>query len=851
MNFSYKNIIEKRKALASNSQRNRSRALISFLKIFLFAIAFLIIVGGFTALGMVKGILDGAPDMEDVSISPDAYATRIFDASGELVTTLSSDGSNREDASIDEMPDCLQKAFVAIEDERFYEHQGIDLQGILRAAFVTLSGTGFEGASTITQQVIKNNVFESGGFETNMGALIKRKIQEQFLALQIEKVSSKNVILENYLNTINLGSGNYGVVTASSYYFGKNVSELNISESAVLAAIAQNPSYNPVAYPEKNAARRSKVLKHMLDQGYISQTEYTEAIEDDIYSRIQANTADKSNSPIYTYFTDALIDQVLADLEEYGYSPRQASEALYRGGLQIFSTQDTQIQDVCDEELTNEANYPVQIYYSFDWAWTIKIPDGSTKNYSKGHIYKYYREIKGDSNFTLNFLAQEDALACIEDFKTYTLEKENAESFLETDVTFTIQPQISFSVMDQHTGEVKALVGGRGEKTASLTLNRATDTTRQPGSTFKALAAYAPAMDSAGYTLGTVIEDAPYAYADGTYVRNWYGADSYRGFSTVRQGIAQSMNILAVKTTTDIGPSLAYDYLKKFGFTTLTENDIVQALPLGGITTGVKNVELCAAYATIANKGTYTEPILYTKILDRNGKMIIENSPKTETVLKESTAWLLNSALMDVVTRGTGTTTAVPGITTAGKTGTTSKDYDLWFVGYSGHLTACIWTGYDDNMTMRNAGYHKPLWSKIMSRIHAEKGLGNRTIMDRPGNIVTAQVCSISGKLPVEGMCDSDPSGTSTIITEYFEQGTVPTETCDRHTSVTVCSESKLLPNPSCPITTSRIFRVRPEGAEGTTADTPFTIPEGFFDNICTIHEEEPETETPEPSDED
>ena len=846
MNFGYKKTVEKRKELSSNSRRIKSKAFMSFVKIILYALVLVIVVGGFTVFGMVKGILDSAPAIKDVNISPDAYATKVYDSDGALATTISTDGSNRTDLSIDDMPKDLQYAFIDIEDERFYEHSGIDLQGILRAAFVTLSGSGFEGASTITQQLIKNNVFESGGFETNMGALFKRKIQEQYLAIEIEKVMSKDVILENYLNTINLGAGNYGVATAASYYFGKDVSELTISESAVLAAIAQNPSLNPVSYPEKNGARRAKVLANMLKNGHITQKEYDTAVADDVYSRIQANTANKSNTPINSYFTDALIDQVMADLQDKkGYTASQAYDAIYRGGLQIYSTQDTTIQAISDEEIANESNYPIDVSYSFNWAWTItgddpKTPEVETKlNYSKTSIYNYHRNVLGESNFTLNFKNKEDIVACIEEFKAYELARTGGTAFAETDVTYTIQPQISFSVMDQYTGEVKALVGGRGEKTGSFTLNRATGTTRQPGSTFKVVAAYAPALDTGGYTLGTVIDDAPYMWP-GTdkQVSNWYG-EGYKGLTPVRVGISQSMNILAAKTLTDIGAPLGIDYLKKFGFTTLVTsgaaNDINSNTALGGLTKGVINLELCAAYATIANSGTYTQPILYTKILDANGKVILENKAKTETVLKKSTAWLLDSALQDVVSKGTGTPAQVPGITIAGKTGTTSKDYDLWFVGYSGYLTACIWTGYDESMTITSKSYHKQIWSKIMSRIHTTKGWADKAAMSTPSDIVTATICSKSGKLAVAGLCDQDPEG-STVYTEYFAEGTAPTETCDAHIKLTVCADSGQLASTKCPNTISKVFRVRPEGAEGDTADTPYTIPAGFLDTVCTLH---------------
>lgn len=836
MNFGHKKTIEKRKKLSSKSKKTKSKALVSFLKILLCVIILAVIIGGFTAFGMVKGILDSAPDIADVNISPSGYSSIVYDTAGNEVTRISTAGSNREQASITEIPDSLKWAFIDIEDERFYKHNGVDLQGILRAAFSTITSRDFEGASTITQQLIKNNVFENGGRESNLGALVKRKIQEQYLALQLEKVMSKDEILENYLNTINLSSGNYGVKAAAKYYFNKEVSDLTISESAVIAAITQNPTkYNPVTHPDDNAKRRAKILKNMKENDHITAEEYDEAVNDDVYSRIQTVNSNNS-STVYSYFVDALINQVLNDLEEQkGYTSAQAINALYSGGLSIYTTQDTTIQQICDEELSNDANYAPTIEYSISWNWSVKKADGSTVNYSQEDILNYHKNDLKETKFKLIFASQETAQQCIDEFKAAHLA--DGDTALGENVIFTKQPQASITIMDQTTGYVKALVGGRGTKEASRTLNRATDTARQPGSCFKIVAAYAPALDTAGYTLGTVIDDAPFNYSSGRAVNNWYSG--YRGLNTVRTGIQNSMNILAVKTITAITPQLAYDYLLDFGFTTLDQasDGNNQATALGGLTNGVTNLELCAAYASIANQGVYIEPTLYTKVLDHNGQVLLEKTPKTHTVLKDSTAFLLTSAMQDVVTKGTGTKAAVAGMNVAGKTGTTTSTNDLWFAGYTPYLTGAIWMGYDENKDMSDTSYHSVIWSKIMTRIDSTFGLVNKDF-PIPDDIETAQICTISGKLAVPGLCDHDPSGNSTIVTEYFAKGTAPTETCDAHVALTICNDSGQLATDNCPESskTTKVYRVRPEGSTGTTWDTPYLVPEGLLNNYCTIH---------------
>ncbi|SHI58612.1 transglycosylase domain-containing protein [Parasporobacterium paucivorans] len=843
MNFGYKKTVEKRKQLSSKSKKAQSRAGVYFFKIMLYVVILAIVVTGFAGLGMAKGILDSAPSIDTLNISPTGLASRIYDNNGNEIERISASGSNRELASIDQMPSSLTWAFVDIEDERFYEHNGIDLKGILRAAFVAVTSRDFsEGASTITQQLIKNNVFENGGQESNIGALFVRKLQEQYLSIELEKVMGKNEILENYLNTINLGSGNYGVKAAVKFYFNKDLSELTVSECAVIAAIAQNPTrLNPLTNPENNAERRKKILSNMLSNGHITEAEYEEAMNDDVYSRIQS-VSDSNDSSIYSYFTDALIDQVLTDLEEQkGYTSAQAINALYNGGLSIYTTQDSTIQQICDEELANDANYATKIEYSTSWTWSIQKSDGTNKNYSQENILSYHKKDLGETSYKLIYATKEAAQADIDAFKASVLEE--GDTVLGENTIFTPQPQASFSVVDQTTGYVKALVGGRGTKETSLSLNRATDTTRQPGSCFKIVAAYAPALDTAGYTLGTVIDDAPFNYANGQPVNNWYSG--YRGLSTVREGIRDSMNILAVKTITAITPSLAYDYLLNFGFSTLTEDDINQATALGGITYGVTNLELCSAYATIANGGVYTEPTLYTKILDSEGQVLIEHTAKTHTVLKESTAYLLTNAMQDVITSGTGKTAAVPGMTVAGKTGTSQDTNDLWFAGYTPYLTAAIWIGYDENKQMSDVSYHNRIWSKIMTRIDSAFGYTD-TPFKTPDSIEAAQICSISGKLAIPGVCDHDPAG-STVITEYFAKGTVPTETCNAHTSVTICNVSGQLANEYCPADslTQKVFRIRPEGSVGVTPDTAFEMPAGLLDNVCTIHTAVPSTTAP------
>lgn len=840
MKFGIKNVTKKRLELNSTSKKITTKSLVWVFKGILLVIAVAVIAVGFAGFGMIKGIIDNAPEVDDISIAPSGYYTIVYDNAGKQITKLLKSGSNRESVTIDQIPEHLQNAFIAIEDERFYEHDGIDVKGIIRAGYVALTTRSLsQGASTITQQLLKNNIFEDGGREDSVGALVKRKLQEQYLALQLEKTFDKKIILENYLNTINLGSGTLGVQAASKRYFNKKVSKLNISESAVLAAITQNPTkYNPVTRPEDNAERRAKVLSNMLKHEFITEEEYEEAINDDVYSRIKSTNIKTSVSNPYSYFVDALIDEVMEDLQtQKGYTETQAYNALFSGGLSIYTTQDTEIQKICDEEINNPDNYPSTVYYSISWNYSVEHADGSVDNYSEVNIDYFNRVTLDNPSFKMLFSTTEEADQYVKAFKDEF--HQEGDTVLGENIQYTLQPQASFTVMDQSTGYVKAIVGGRGEKKSSRTLNRAVSTPRQPGSCFKVLSTYAPAIDNAGYTLASVIDDAPFADVNGRLVNNWY--EGYRGLSTIRDGIRDSMNVITVKLLTDITPQLGFDYLLNFGFTTLVENqetengiytDINQSLALGGITYGVTNLELCAAYAAIANEGVYNSPVLYTKVLDHNGNVILESDVQSHTVLKESSAWLLTSAMHDVVTSGTGTLANVPNAYVAGKTGTTTDDNDIWFAGYTPYLTAAIWSGYDDNGRLPSSSYHNSLWSKIMTRVNEAKEYEFKEFTP-PDSIESAKVCTISGKAPANGICSRDPAG-SQIIIEYFAKGTAPTDKCDAHVKLSVCTRSNRLSNSKCPKKESRIFRLRPAGSDLSTptADTPYLAP----DKKCNVH---------------
>ncbi len=847
MNYGKREVTRKLRKTSSKAEKIASKMVLLFVKIALVLCSFCLVLAVSLGYGVFKGVIDSAPEIDVASIEPSGFATMVYDSKGNLTETLVKSGANRLEATYEELPQCLIDAFVAIEDARFWTHKGVDIRSMMRAVVGVLTGdSSAGGGSTLTQQLIKNNVF-AGGNEDTFGEKLERKIQEQYLAIQLEKTMDKKIILKNYLNTINLGNNTLGVKAAAKRYFDKDVSELTLSEATVIAGITQNPSkYNPLSEKGRvnNEEKRRVILQYMYEQGKIEKKDQEEALADDVYSRIQnVDLVTKESQNPYSYFTDELTEQVIKALQEKkGYTVTQASNLLYSGGLSIFTTQDPDLQAVVDEEINNPDNYDV-VYYSVDYRLSVQHEDGTTTNYSTESMRSYFKNDLGKSSYNGLFNTKEEAAEAIETYKTAMVEED--DTVLGESVHYILQPQISYVLMDHTTGYVKALSGGRGAKEVSLSLNRATNTLRQPGSTFKVITAFAPALDTCGATLSTVYYDAPYTVGSKTF-RNWYSNKGYLGYSTIRDGIVYSMNIVAVRCMMEtVSPQLGVEYARNFGITSLTESDYNAATALGGITKGVSNLELTAAYATIANGGIYTKPVFFTKILDHNGKVLLENEPETKRVLKDSTAFLLTDALSQsmegsrmyssagVNLNSTSAVANIPGMSNAGKSGTTTSNNDIWFVGFTPYYTAGIWSGCDDNQKISAIGsstsYHKIIWRKIMTRIH--EGMAD-TGFEVPSSIEQAAVCRKSGMLPSPGVCEADPRG-SAVHTEYFAKGTAPTEVCDHHVKYTVCAESGGIPTEYCPEESrvSRTFMVIPDGESGGTDDTHYRMP-----GTCPIH---------------
>ena len=888
MDFSRPNLSKMQKEARSFPAKARSFVFVTLLRIFVVFTAMCVVIGSYSAYGGILGIISQSPDVETIfEINKDfeKYSTFLFYSNGEKMDReLSSAGANRVRVDIDTIPLTVRNCFVAMEDERFYDHSGIDVRGIFRAAYSVLKERSLDyGASTITQQLLKNQVFK-GGKEKNPIEKVLRKVQEQYLAVQLETRLDKDTILEYYLNTINLGNGAYGIEKAAQTYFGKSAPELTISEAAVLAPIAWSPTYaNPLKDQDKNARRRLDCLKNLYDNGFCTEEEYKEALADseDVYVRIQMQNQMKidSGTSYNSYFVDELINQVLRDLQTAGYSAAEANTLLYSGGLQIRTTQDKAVQAIMDGYFMDESNFPKigkeGSYYQLSTQYALSLVglSGIAQHYHLKDFVAYWDEHK-DSNklsyhrnsTTKNVLSvyttERDYLeAKLDEFveakkKEFRAAHPGEEFNVQESRGITIGPQCAMVIMDPQTGEVLAQYGGRGEKVGNRVLNRASGTFRQAGSTFKVVASFLPALDASGMTLATTFDDSPYTYpGSGKAVINWYdtgsGSDRYRGYQSIRTGVSQSLNIVAVRCIEKVGVRTAVDYLQRLGFKHIDTDasdgvsDYNYSIALGGLSVGCSVLEMTAAYSAIANKGEYVEPRFYTSILDHDGHTIIDNTQKHfAQVMKTTTAYLLTLAMVDTTKGGTGSTCAfkskdVINIPVAGKTGTAHDYVDLWFVGFTPYYCAAIWSGFDDNFPQNGSKkyYFRDLWRNIMEDVHRTKQKTSGKFVS-PGGITSANVCTKCGKLAVKGLCDLAEGG-NCIKSETFAVGTVPKESCTCHEMMTICTDTGCLATQYCPHTAEKVYLLKEESEEtlkkGGTWDTECILPKEN-NKPCPIH---------------
>ena len=698
-------------------------------------------------VGVAKAYMETTPTLDTGKIEDQSQTSYIYDCNGKLITAYTG-SENRDWATIDEIPKHLQDAVIDIEDVRFRYHSGVDVKRLVGAFVNNLMNSNVQGGSTITQQLIKNRLLSTE-------RTYKRKIQEAYLAMQLEKEYTKDEILEAYMNTINLGASNYGVKAAAMDYFGKNLDQLSLRECAMLAGITRYPYlYNPRRCyyeshtPELINERTNNVLYQMYKAGDIDYNEYQDALDDNVSVVEKSKVNEMYEMP---YFVEYAVYDVITHLlkqrnmQDNDQNRAQLETELRTNGYRIYTTVDPSIQKTVEQSLSNWDAYP---------------------------------KLEDENNSVIRYKNSDGTITEIK------------------------QPQAAAVVIDQLTGELKAVVGGRTTPTARKTLNRTYQMTMPVGSSIKPLAVYGPAIDK-GYSDGTVVPNLPLAI-DGWDSKKGFpaGGSSNYGPVTLRTGVVQSLNSATAYTLMNlVGLDDSYNYLLTMGVNPAHINKTGAGLALG--TSGITPIEMAGAYATIANSGVYMEPLSFTKVLDKDGNVILDASKirNSRQVFKPATAWLLTDILENAVNSGTGKKAKISGMNVAGKTGTNQDAIGVCFSGYTPYYTMSLWIGHDNYKPLASNVYASssaaPLWQHIMSQL--VKGKENKPIIDKTPEelgLVKVKICSVSGKLATDA-CEADAKHKP--VDAWFPADKVPTEKCDWHQTYPVCKESGKIATQYCP----------------------------------------------------
>ena len=659
-----------------------------------------------------KTALNGTVD-EGLLLSGDR-TTRLYyyddlGKENELVQDRLSGYENALWCPLEEMSPHLINAFISIEDKRFYEHAGIDW---LRTGSAVLQyvrgGDKSFGGSTITQQLVKNL---TGDSERS----VRRKIEELLRAVDLEKKLSKNEILEQYLNVVNLAQSCYGVRTAANVYFSKEPAALDAREAATIAAITNNPArFDPIRHPEKNRTRRDVILKEMRAQARIDEASYLRAYSGETQLLVNHQAL---SGRVNSWYADMVVNDVIAALmAQKGMSEAAASRMVYCGGLRIYTAVSPALQKIVSDYYENEENFPLH--------------EGGTR------------------------------------------------------------AQSALLLVDPHTGDILAVAGAVGKKDSNRVQSFATDSKRPSGSVIKPLSVYAPALARNLITYGTVFDDIPQEFKENgaPWPRN--APNIYRGLTTVNTAVKHSVNTVCVEVLQKLGARNSYRFLRdKLGFYSLSEqNDLgAAALALGQQHTGVTLREIVGGYTALANGGVYAGTRSFYRVLDSKGEEILVNGEMQQKAIERADAAVLTMMLRGAVQEGTGRALTLKNIVdVAGKTGTTGKNCDKWFVGYTPELLCGVWYGHEYPAPLNDVKGNPALriFDTVMHRVLEEQPAQKRQF-ETPEDVVVVRYCKDSGKLPCEA-CLLDPRG-NRLEYGYFKKGTEPVQKCDRHVCVDYC----------------------------------------------------------------
>ena len=862
------------------------------------------IVSCVMALVMAVGVYVGIVFLTAPAVNTDniydqlSQRSTLYDDQGKEIDSLYYENGNRTILDYKDIPKDMVNAVVAIEDKKFWSHHGFNWIRLIGAVKDSVFGGGqISGTSTITQQLARNVYLSEIKSQRSMG----RKLTEMYISIVLEKGMTKEQIMEAYLNSIYLGFNSYGIQAASQAYFSKDAKDMDLLECASLAALPKSPdSYalvksisngsntsslpiistsNTMTYlynGDLSEDRRNLTLKNMCEEGYITEAQRDRALDTSLKKKIHIGTSSSADES--TYFTDYAIDEIIDDIvSEYGVSESEAKDMIYSGGLKIYTTMDSNIQNIMEDEFAKDSNYSGVGYVRknangdiidengsvllrdynkyFDSKHSFTLKKGEYKTNDDGGITilagkrlnLYETQVAGTTDISIEFKSmyttkngafyfiESGALSIPAQYKTSDSSgncvvsgqffKDYPKFFEKSDDGLVVkknnyslkqkvrQPQAAMVIIENETGEIKGMMGGRGATGRQL-FNRCT-TTRQPGSNIKPIGVYGPALqmsyeyaeegktmdldtsegsDWGDYiTAGSQINDKAMQYGGKQWPKNWYSG--FKGKMSLRKSVEQSVNVNAVKTYLQIGADYSATMLKKQGITSLDEEGSVNdlnpaALALGGMTNGISPLEITAAYEVFVNGGIYKEPISYTKVVNSNNEVLFEKKTKESKVYDEGVAWIMTDILRTVVTHGLGSAAQISGQPVGGKTGTTTDSYDLWFTGFTPQYTAALWQGNDINIELSSGSSQSArFWRNIMNRVCA--GLPRGTFGQRPDNVeqkggeyyVKGTYSKVSGKN------EDDESSEETTTTAPPE--TLPPETT---TSESSSSESTTAP---------------------------------------------------------
>lgn len=899
MDFSESGIQKKIEKSTSETARWSGRMQVNAYYIVAILIAGTLLIAGFAVAGMVRGMIGTVPDVAKIDLLAVGEPSSLYDAGGSLTQQVKSMDPQEQCVSSRKLTRKTRLAFVAAMDPEFYEHHGMNLNGLKNIGqqilFSVTSDT--DSHRTITQQLLVNQLPQlyCGG---RLVDRLTEQIQEQYLAMELEEYMTKEEILTCYLNTLSMGINVHGIKDAADYYLEKKPENLSLGEAAVLAAVAEDPeNYNPFDAPVASKQEQQRILKIMLDRNMITEEEYENALGEDIYgtlANVRSGQAARSQD-VSTSYADSVVSQVIEDLQtELGYSNTQAYNAVYHGGLTIETCQDEELQKICNQVANDDSLYPADSGYYLSYQLVIRTASGSRVVYSEKDLAQYfrtqdapapqkktvtvrrrivkkirrgkrkirkvvYKKVKKtryissaasgfySKTFSLYFASKQEGRKAAAEFLR-NIQREDDE-ILRCDVQLVRQPQASVVVMDQQSGRIKAVIGGRSGAELQMDKNRAAKIYKQPGTALSVLSAYVPALDTAGMSLGSVVDDARSLIPGTTQEVPESKSYQYKGLITIREAIRDSSAVASVKVMEQVNPQTSYEYLRNMGLSTLVESqtntqgeresDVDYSIALGSLLKGVTNQEMTAAYASLANRGVYQNPVYYTRVLDAQGNVLLRKKSVSNRIMKQSTAYLVTHALEDSFSKKE---VRRDGIARAGKTGATDDESDSWFLGYTPYYTVGVWSGYDGTRHFQDVSegtkYCRLIWSQIMNRIHKKEKLGEAEFA-RPAHLVESKICTKCGKLAVDGVCDQIRSdGKDFVRTELFTLQTRPDTYCDCHVKYTVCKASGRLATEQCPKdqTVEKVYLVK--DVRDNTLDNKMLLPEGFQEKYCEIHGE-------------